>query len=150
MRSSSPKSDINITPLIDIVLVLLIVFIVLVPSLAKVTNAALPTLDGPKPTGTPTPLVVSLDGEGQLLLQQEAVPWAELSERLAPSLMLQPLGGRRVFLKVDGALSHGYAVRAMDLIRVGSDLARARTALRGDLGGEDGGDAKVVVSLRKS
>jgi biopolymer transport protein TolR len=150
MRTSHAKSDINITPLIDIVLVLLIVFIVLVPSLAKATNAVLPTLDPGRLTERPTPLVVSLDAEGRLFLQQDAIPWNELPERLAPSLLLQPLGGRKVFLKVDGSLPHGHAVRAMDMIRVGADLARTRTALRSDLGGEDGGGTKVVVSLKKS
>lgn len=143
------RSDINVTPLIDIVLVLLIIFIVMVPALGKVTKAVLPRTAedrGPKP---PTPLVVSLDGAGKLYLQQEQVSWETLPERLAPALMLQPLNGRKVFLKVDGELSQAYAVRAMDMIRVGSLLARTRTAQNPELGGEDGGDAKVVVSLKK-
>lgn len=144
------RSDINVTPLIDIVLVLLIIFIVMVPALGKVTNAVLPRPAedrGPKP---PTPLVVSLDGAGKLYLQQEQIPWEALPERLAPALMLQPLNGRKVFLKVDGELSQAYAVRAMDMIRVGSLLARTRTAQKPEMGGEDGGDAKVVVSLKKA
>jgi hypothetical protein len=94
-------------------------------------------------------LVVTLDSEGKLFLQQEAVPWSELAERLVPPLLLQPVGHRKVFLKVDGSLPHGHAVRAMDLIRVSSDLARARTRQRGDLGDEDGGETKVVMSLKK-
>lgn len=149
MNTHSHKSDINITPLIDIVLVLLIIFIVMVPALGKVTKAVLPRRAEDQGTKVPTPLVVSLDGAGKLFLQQEEIPWNELPERLAPVLMLQPLNGRKVFLKVDGELSQAYAVRAMDLIRVGSLLARTRTAQNPELGGEDGGDAKVVLSLRK-
>lgn len=145
------KSDINITPLIDIVLVLLIVFIIMVPALAKVSKAVLPReVPDTKDALRPTPVVVTLDASGKLFLQQEEVPWNELAERLAPALLLQPIGGRKVFLKVDGSLSHGMAVRAMDTIRVGSDLARSRMAQRKDLGGEDGGEAKVVMSLKKS
>lgn len=148
--TTGAKSDINITPLIDIVLVLLIIFIVMVPALGKVTKAVLPRMADTPGTETPIPLVVSLDGEGKLYLQQEPIPWETLPERLAPVLMLQPLNGRKVFLKVDGELTQAYAVRAMDLIRVGSLLARTRTAQNPDLGGEDGGDAKVVVSLKKA
>jgi len=144
------KSDINITPLIDIVLVLLIVFIVLVPALAKVSKAVLPREVPDQSHQNPTPLVVSLDAAGTLFLQQEEVQWKELAERLALALLLQPLGGRKVFLKVDGSLPHGTAVRAMDTIRVGSDLARARTIQRKELGGEDGGETKVVMSLKKN
>jgi biopolymer transport protein ExbD len=147
--TSGAKSDINITPLIDIVLVLLIIFIVMVPTLSKVAKAVLPTISNVPPPTDGTPLVVTLDSEGKLFLQQEAVPWSELAERLVPPLLLQPVGHRKVFLKVDGSLPHGHAVRAMDLIRVSSDLARARTRQRGDLGDEDGGETKVVMSLKK-
>jgi len=145
MTRLSAKSDINITPLIDIVLVLLIVFIVLVPTLAKVTNAVLPIQGPPPPKGGAVPLVLSLNAEGQPFLQREPVAWGEIRERLVPSLLLQPHGGRRVFLKVAGELPHGTAVRAMDEIRVASDLARQRT----NTGPEDGGDVKVVLSLNK-
>ena len=145
MSHCTPKSDINITPLIDIVLVLLIVFIVLVPTLAKVTNAALPN-QGPQPAAeTLVPLVLSLNAEGQPFLQREALAWSEIRERLVPPLLLQPHGSRKVFLKVAGELPHGTAVRAMDEIRAASEQARQRTA-----GAEDGGEVKVVLSLNKS
>lgn len=145
------KSDINITPLIDIVLVLLIVFIIMVPALAKASKAALPREVPDVPEALkPVPLVVTLDAAGKLFLQQEEIPWNELAERLAPALMLQPLNGRKVFLKVDGTLSHGVAVRAMDSIRVGSNIAQARTAQRKEFGGEDGGETKIVMSMKKS
>lgn len=146
MSHLGAKSDINITPLIDIVLVLLIVFIVLVPTLAKVSDAALPTQGPPPPEGSGVPLVLSLDAQGQPFLQQEALAWSEIQTRLVPPLLLQPHGARKVFLKVAGDLPHGTAVRAMDEIRAASDQAKSRT-----LGVSDGGgDAKVVLSLNKS
>lgn len=145
MSHLAAKSDINITPLIDIVLVLLIVFIVLVPTLAKVTNAALPNQGPQPPQNAPVPLVLSLNAEGQPFLQQEAVTWGEIRERLVPPLLLQPHGARRVFLKVAGDLPHGTAVRAMDEIRFASDQARLRTGV----GDGDGGEAKIVMSVNK-
>lgn len=60
---SRSKSDINITPLIDIVLVLLIIFIVMVPSLSRTAQASLPQTGGKG--GAALPLVVTLDGAGK-------------------------------------------------------------------------------------
>ena len=87
-------------------LVLLIVFIVLVPTLAKVSDAALPTQGPPPPPGSEVPLVLSLDAQGQPFLQQEALAWSEIQARLVPPLLLQPRGARKVFLKVAGDLPH--------------------------------------------
>jgi len=147
MSHLGAKSDINITPLIDIVLVLLIVFIILVPTLAKVSNATLP--NQVPPTEIPKaeiPLVLSLNAEGQPSLQQEAIGWGEIRERLIPPLLLQRPGGRKVFLKVSGDLPHGTAVRAMDEIRAASNQAQ-----RQSVGvHEGGGEVKVVLSLKKA
>ena len=139
------KSEINVTPLIDIVLVLLIIFIVMVPSLSRVAQASLPRPTGE--AGKGLPLVVSLDAEGQLRLQQEVLPLAELHARLAEALSLQPAGQRRVFLKVHPDLAHQHAVWALDQIRRATQEAKARTLARH---GQDGGDVKVVVAARVS
>lgn len=139
------KSDINITPLIDIVLVLLIIFIVLVPSLSRVAQASLPRPSGP--AGTSLPVVVTLDGEGRLHLQRELLPAAELRSRLAEALSLQPAGLRRVFLKVHPDLPHQHAVRALDLVRMAIQEAQGLTLARH---GHDGGEIKVVVAARAS
>ena len=148
-RHPRAKSDINITPLIDIVLVLLIVFIVMVPGLSKALSVAVPrpSLDPPK--GPEIPVVLTLDGEGRLRLQREELPLAELSARLKPVVLLQPLGYRKVFLKVDGELPHERAVRVLDEIRVASEGARRETRARPGFQDEDGGDIKVAIALLK-
>ncbi|NTV74775.1 MAG: biopolymer transporter ExbD, partial [Holophaga sp.] len=67
------KSDINVTPLIDIVLVLLIVFIVMVPGLSKALPVVVPQVvkvDRPTPPDPKNPpLVVTIDQNGDLMLQ---------------------------------------------------------------------------------
>lgn len=147
MSRFGAKSDINITPLIDIVLVLLIVFIVLVPTLAKVSNASLPQRqDTPTQEPPQPPLVVSLDAQGQLFLQQDSVAWDELREVLVAPLLLQPCGARKVFLKVSGDLPNSTAVRAMDEIRAAS----AQVYTKSGVTPEQGGSVKVVVSLKKA
>ncbi|BDU74120.1 ExbD/TolR family protein [Mesoterricola silvestris] len=151
VRRPSAKADINITPLIDIVLVLLIVFIVLVPGLSRALDVAVPRVAGPSPDrGPEVPVVVTLDGEGRLFLQREEVTLATLRERLVPVVMLQPLGLRRVFLKVDGELAHERAVQVLDQIRVASDQARRETRARPGFQDEDGGAVKVALTRLKA
>jgi biopolymer transport protein TolR len=147
------KSEINVTPLIDIVLVLLIVFIVLVPSLSKVLPVAVPKVAAapvpPARDSAAPPVVVSLlrDGAGyHYLLQSTPLELAELSARLVPVLERQIPGARRVFLKVDGEVPYQAAVAVLDQIRRASDEAKRETMARSKV---DGGDAKVVISLKK-
>lgn len=146
METSRARSDINITPLIDIVLVLLIVFIVLVPGLVPALKVSVPRrVEGPM-ADTQVPIVVSLDGQGRLFLQRDELDAAVLAERVAEAVQKQPLGLRRVFLKVDAELPHQHAVRALDILRTASALAQRATLAR--LGpGEDGGEIRVAVSL---
>ena len=149
-RKNRSKADINITPLIDIVLVLLIIFIVLVPTLSKSLSVAIPIRsEQPRPAEETVPVVVSLGAEGRILLQQEPVALGELWQKLVPVVLLQPLGLRKVFLKVDGELPHEQAVRVLDQIRVASDRARLETLARLGSDPEGGGDIKVAVALLK-
>jgi biopolymer transport protein ExbD len=145
------KSEINVTPLIDIVLVLLIVFIVLVPGLTKALPVAVPrvvkTAAPPDPHNPP--LVVSVDDKGGLMLQSERIELARLADALAPVVQLQPAGLRRVFLKVDGGQPWQKVVDVLDQIRLGSERARRETAARPEWGGRDGGDIKVALTLKK-
>jgi biopolymer transport protein ExbD len=149
------KSDINVTPLIDVVLVLLIVFIVLVPSLTKALPAFIPKpvtmAPPPKPDPANPPLVISVlrspAGDGyQYLLQSTAIPLGEIAGKLAPALAKQIPGFRKVFLKVDGEVPYQAAVDVLDQIRRASDAAKQETKARSSV---DGGDARVVISLKK-
>ena len=149
IRHARATSDINITPLIDIVLVLLIVFIVLVPGLSKSLKVSVPkvavVVDPPKDV----PVVLTLDKEGRLFLQREEVSLADLPGRLAPVVMLQPLGLRRVYLKVHGDLPQERAVWVLDQVRVASERAKAGTRARPGFQDEDGGDIKVAITVLK-
>jgi biopolymer transport protein ExbD len=146
------KSEINVTPLIDVVLVLLIVFIVLVPGLTKALPVAVPRVvktGAPPPDPHNPPLVVSVDEQGGLLLQSDRIELARLADALTPVVQLQPAGMRRVFLKVDGEQPWQKVVDVLDQIRVASERARKETAARPEWGGRDGGDIKVAITLRR-
>lgn len=146
------KSDINVTPLIDIVLVLLIVFIVMVPGLDKATKVVVPqvvtTTTPPKPD--PNNILIQLDEDGTLMLQQDKVDAQTLRDKLSDAVLLQPLGYRKVFLKVDEEVRFQAMVDILDTIRVASDSAKKKSLAQADkFLGQDGGDVKVAVSLKK-
>ncbi|MDR3670777.1 MAG: biopolymer transporter ExbD [Holophaga sp.] len=146
------KSEINVTPLIDVVLVLLIVFIVLLPGLTKALPVAVPRVvktSAPPPDPHNPPLVVSVDEKGGLLLQSDRIELPRLADALVPVVLLQPAGMRRVFLKVDGGQPWQKVVDVLDQIRLASERARSQTAARPEWGGRDGGDIKVAITLRR-
>lgn len=146
------KSDINVTPLIDIVLVLLIVFIVMVPGLSKAMKVVVPqvvqTTNVPKPD--PNNILIQVDQDGSMTLQQDKIDADGLKAKLPDAVMLQPLNYRKVFLKVDEDVKFQAMVDVLDAIRVASEEAKKKSLEQLDkFQGQDGGDVKVAVSLKK-
>jgi biopolymer transport protein ExbD len=112
-----PTSDINVTPLIDIVLVLLIIFMVLTPVMLKEIAAAVPrkaTEDTPAPPGSP-PIVVRLDAAGALSISGEPTAAEALPSRVAERLVHDRK--KIVFFDVDDGASYGRAVKLMDVCK---------------------------------
>lgn len=148
---SKTRSEINVTPLIDIVLVLLIVFIVMVPSLSKVMNANIPVVKPPiedEIKREQEPIVISLDQSGKLYLQKDEIQLSELANRLAPVVKLQPWRMRKVFLKVDEDLPNQRAIDVMDEIRAASIRVQNESKVMTGTD-DDGGEVKVALSLNK-
>jgi len=146
------QSDINVTPLIDIVLVLLIVFIVMVPGLDKATKVVVPQVVVQTKVTPPDPnnILIQMDQDGSLMLQQDKIDAQGLKDRLPEAVMLQPLGYRKVFLKVDEDVRFQAMVDVLDTIRVASNTAKQKSLENQDkFLGQDGGDVKVAVSLKK-
>ena len=147
------KSDINVTPLIDIVLVLLIVFIVMVPGLTKALNATVPqvvtTTTPPPPVKDNPPLVVAITKSNDVEVNSTKTDLTALTDMLVPIFRGQPINNRKVFFKVDEDVTYGFAVQVMDAIRAASDKAKAETLKDPAFQGLDGGDAKVAISRKK-
>lgn len=112
-----PSSEINVTPLIDIVLVLLIVFMVMTPVMLKQLVAAVPrkpAISEPVPPGA-APLVVRLDVAGNLSLSGEPLAATALGGRVAERLAHDRQ--KLVFFDIDDAANYGQAVRLMDICK---------------------------------
>ncbi len=146
------KTDINVTPLIDIVLVLLIVFIVMVPGLSKAMKVVVPQVvqTSTPPPPDPNNILIQVDQDGTMTLQQDKIDSQGIKDKLPEAVMLQPLNYRKVFLKVDEDVKFQAMVDVLDAIRVASDLAKKKSLENLDkFQGQDGGDVKVAVSLKK-
>ena len=112
-----PQGEINVTPLIDIVLVLLIIFMVMTPVMLKELPAKVPQKQSenvPQPPGE-LPIVVELGPENVLTVGGEPVApealGATVAERLAHDRQ------KVVFFKIDDDANYGRAVRLMDICK---------------------------------
>jgi biopolymer transport protein TolR len=78
-----PMSDINMTPLIDVMLVLLVIFIITAPLMTSSLKLDLPKTDAATPQAAPTFIAVSIDAAGQLFLGDEKLTRQQLEQRVA-------------------------------------------------------------------
>lgn len=115
-------SEINITPLIDIVLVLLIVFIVMVPMADRAHCAIIPHLGRgiPKPASPPE---VLLDSMGRCSFEGRVMASRDLAAAIREKVKLQPIDQRRAMLKVDENLSMQRVTEVIDLLKAAGDQA---------------------------
>jgi biopolymer transport protein TolR len=111
------KGDINITPLIDVVLVLLIIFMVLTPSMLKEITANVPqknTDANPPPDPNP-PMVLEVSAKSELSLNTEPVAPEALADKVAERLKHDRQ--KVVFFKVDDDAFYGDVVKFMDIVK---------------------------------
>ena len=119
VRSARPKpaleSEINGTPMIDVLLVLLIIFMAAIPAMRKSIDVQLPDRSSP-PTGADTPsIVLEIDAQGAYSINETPVPRAELSRRLHEIYDARP--NKILFVKGDGKVRFSQVVEAMDVAR---------------------------------
>lgn len=107
----APISDINVTPLVDVLLVLVVILLVTAPLLASALRLDLPQAAGTRPADAPRFLAVSVDAQGQLFLADQPVNPAELAERLAQAAQANP--DTELRLRADQAVPYGRVVEVM-------------------------------------
>jgi biopolymer transport protein ExbD len=115
--SSGPRSEINVTPFVDVVLVLLIIFMVLTPLLLKELAVAIPRKADQEVTAdvAAQQVVLQLRADGRITLAERSVPLAELASRVRE--LFAQRREKLLFLRIDDAASYGLAVQVMDTCR---------------------------------
>ena len=113
------RPEMNVTPLVDVVLVLLIIFMVIAPALSKQFGVHIPNepKDAAPSSSGDTPLVVSVNKEGEFRINKEVILDDDFSRRLQRALAAR--GDRKVFFDADDDAEYGRAVKALDLARSG-------------------------------
>jgi biopolymer transport protein TolR len=110
------KSDINVTPLVDVMLVLLIIMMIVAPMLQKGVDVKLPTATNrqDKPD-TQEQTVVAVTADGRMHLNQVAIPDRDMPDRLNEAL--ESKKEKIVYLKADQDASYGRVMAAFDALR---------------------------------
>lgn len=124
----SPMSEINVTPMVDVMLVLLIIFMVTAPLLTVGVPVDLPKTEASVITGQDEPLVISINSEGKVYLQETEVPMENLVPRL--EAITQNKAEQRIFVRGDRTIAYGKIVELMGTI---SSAGFARVALIAEL-----------------
>jgi biopolymer transport protein TolR len=114
-KSGDLMSEINVTPFIDVMLVLLIIFMVTAPMMIQGVDVTLPVATSdPLPTENEN-IVVSIDKNGRIYIKDLNVTIDFLKEKLKKLLEIQDK--KEVFLRADKDVSYGHVVRVMAEIK---------------------------------
>ncbi len=111
-----PNSDINMTPLVDVVLVLLIIFMVLTPLLEKDITVRVPQVGKLTDPSVipPDQLIVAISADGEVSINNQKVPATEYVDRLQRLLASKAAGDKVVFFTPDEKANYGKVVVALD------------------------------------
>jgi biopolymer transport protein TolR len=113
-RRYRPLSEINVTPLVDVMLVLLIIFMVTAPLMTSSVNVNLPKADA-TPTETDSkPLNISVDAQGNIFLQDQPVSLDDLVGKL--TAIAPTARDQRIFVRGDQANAYGRIIQVLGVI----------------------------------
>jgi biopolymer transport protein TolR len=111
----APMSDINMTPLIDVMLVLLVIFIITAPLMTSSLKLDLPKADAGTPQAAPTFIAVAIDGTGKLFLGDEALTREQLEQRVNAAAKGNPQ--LEVQLRADQKVAYGQVADLIGLVQ---------------------------------
>jgi biopolymer transport protein TolR len=112
-----PLAEINVTPLVDVMLVLLIIFMVTAPLMTSGVPVDLPKTSAQPLNSDSEPLTVSLNGEGKIFLQDQELQLPDLVAKLQAVAQNNP--DRRIFVRGDKGIAYGRVMEVMGTIQQG-------------------------------
>jgi biopolymer transport protein TolR len=114
-RKLRPMGEINVTPFVDVMLVLLIVFMVTAPLLTVGVPVDLPETKASQISDDQAPLLISIQSDGKIALQNRVIEADELIPRLEAVARAKP--ETRIFVRGDKNVSYGEVMRVMGLVQ---------------------------------
>ncbi len=112
------NSDINITPFIDVLLVLLVIFMVTLPSLRKVLDIQVPKEEQSQATSAPsTNIVLEIKADGSIAINTQPVEKTALLAKFHEIYDVRP--DKLLFIKVDNTRPYGDVIEVIDIARAG-------------------------------
>lgn len=113
-RNDGPMAQINVTPLVDVMLVLLVIFMVTAPILQQGVEVNLPQASTAPLAGNSEQVVLSIDASGKLFLGAgNAVADEEVGTKVAAVLKNRPEDQQKIYIKADKANSYGAVMTVM-------------------------------------
>jgi len=109
-----PMSEINVTPMVDVMLVLLVVFMISAPLMTVGVPVDLPKTNASQMVGQDEPLVVSVNAKGEVFLQETKVGLEQLVPRL--EAITQNKKDTRIFVRGDAAIAYGKVMEVMGTV----------------------------------
>jgi biopolymer transport protein TolR len=110
-----PLSEINVTPFVDVMLVLLIIFMVTAPMMQQGVDVELPKTTTQPMKVKDEPLILTIKKDGRLFLGKQEIPQAELQKKL--TAIFEGMDAKELYLRADQAVPYGTVARAMAAAR---------------------------------
>jgi biopolymer transport protein TolR len=114
---ANPMSDINMTPLIDVMLVLLVIFMITAPLMTSSLKLDLPKTEGARPTDAAQFVTVAVDPQGQLYWGDEVLEADTLKRRVREAAQRNP--ATEVQLRADKSVPYGRIAELIGLVQEG-------------------------------
>ncbi len=114
-RGRNLNGEINVTPLVDVMLVLLIIFMVASPMLVAGVQIDLPKTKAGPLAGQDEPLVISIKQDGKVYLQETAMKFPEIAQKL--KAILQQKNETRIFVRADKQVDYGRVMKVFGEIK---------------------------------
>ncbi len=114
-RRRRAMSEINVTPFVDVMLVLLVIFMVTAPLIQQGIEIELPKTQAEGLKSKTEPLVVTVKKDGAVYLQSKVVKIEDLSVKLKS--IFESRGDKEVFLRADSRVAYGIVAKALAILR---------------------------------
>ena len=113
-KDTEPMGEINVTPLVDVMLVLLIIFMVTAPLLTQGVNVDLPDTEAPPMQQNVEPLLITIRADGKIFMQKHAIKLEQLAPRI--KAMRQQKPNLPVFIRGDARTPYQHIAEVLSLL----------------------------------